>query len=286
MASEECAAVLQELAEHPENVPRKEKKFISFLQRSFGVKDDDIAQDAWKFVNIVDEQLNSAPLDPAKKHISATEIVRQSHKKVWNVHRLDCETSGVLVMAFTDDAAAHISAQFREGTTLKRYIAVVSGHVDGSLTHVSLPLRADYENRPLQVVDKENGKESETSVKLVKVEIDETGFLSSVVELTPLTGRTHQLRLHMLHSGHAILGDTMYATGADLAKSDRLLLHASSLEFEHPASGKRMRFTAECPFVSEPTIDVKPSAAEIQTVLQEPEVSASPIIAAVASCAP
>ncbi|CAM9203378.1 unnamed protein product, partial [Ectocarpus fasciculatus] len=189
---------------HPENVPRKEKKFISFLQRSFG--------------------------------------------KVWNVHRLDCETSGVLVMAFTDDAAAHISAQFREGTTLKRYIAVVSGHVDGSLTHVSLPLRADYENRPLQVVDKENGKESETSVKLVKVEIDETGFLSSVVELTPLTGRTHQLRLHMLHSGHAILGDTMYATGADLAKSDRLLLHASSLEFENPASGKRMRFTAECPF--------------------------------------
>lgn len=103
----------------------------------------------------------------------------------------------------------------------------------------------------IQVVDLHNGKESETKVKLLKHQTDSTGFKKSLVELTPVTGRTHQLRVHMLHTGHTILGDTMYATGTDLEKSDRLLLHAHSLEFEHPATAERMRFTADCPFANE-----------------------------------
>jgi hypothetical protein len=87
-------------------------------------------------------------------------------------------------------------------------------------------------------------------VKLLRHQTDDQGFPSSVVELTPLTGRTHQLRLHMRHVGHCILGDTMYATGEDLDKADRLLLHAYSLEIDHPVTQKRMRFTADCTFVS------------------------------------
>ena len=86
-------------------------------------------------------------------------------------------------------------------------------------------------------------------MKLLEHRTDDKGFSSSVVELTPITGRTHQLRVHMRHCGHTILGDTMYASGADLEMSHRLLLHAYSLEIEHPCTGKRMRFTAECPFV-------------------------------------
>ena len=110
-----------------------------------------MAEEAWSYVSIVDEQMNSIPLDLSKKHISATEIVKSTHKKVWNVHRLDCETSGVLAMAFTEDAGGHISGQFREGTTKKCYIAVVSGHLDPNLRKVTLPIRGDPRNRPLQV---------------------------------------------------------------------------------------------------------------------------------------
>lgn len=143
--------MLEQMAAHPENVPRKENRFLDFLKRSFRVQDEALAKEAWSYACIVDEQLNSTPLDPKQKHISATEIVRASHKKVWNVHRLDCETSGVLVMTFTDDATAHLSAQFRNGRTQKRYIAVVSGHVDPNLAEISLPIRADPDNKPLQV---------------------------------------------------------------------------------------------------------------------------------------
>lgn len=151
LPSEACREVLELMAAHPENIPRKEKKFLGFLNRSFRVQDNDVAKEAWRYMCIVDEQLNSVPLDPGKQHISATEIVRASHKKVWNVHRLDCETSGVLVMAFSEEATAHLSAQFREGRTRKRYLAVVSGLLDAGLTQVTAPIRADFENKPLQV---------------------------------------------------------------------------------------------------------------------------------------
>jgi 23S rRNA-/tRNA-specific pseudouridylate synthase len=143
--------LLVKLAAKSNNVPRKEKLFYEVLKRAFKVKDETIAQEAWKYVSIVDEQLNHVQLNRAKKNISATEIMRETHKKVWNVHRLDCETSGVLAMAITEDASADICTQFREGRTAKRYIAVVSGHVDPALERVSVPLGADYEDRPLQV---------------------------------------------------------------------------------------------------------------------------------------
>ena len=115
----------------------------------------------------------------------------------------------------------------------------------------------------------EFGKESETEVQLLKHITNEFGNLSSVVKLVPVTGRTHQLRLHMLHSGHAILGDTMYATGKDLQRSDRLLLHAYSLELNHPVTKQRMRFTTDCPFLEESVEELM--AATTTTVSSQPK---------------
>lgn len=146
-----CEAVLQRISAEPLNVPRKEKKFYDYLRRTFQVRDAAIAAEAWNYVNIVDKQMNFPPIDLSKANISATEIVRSNHSKVLNVHRLDCETSGVLLMALTEDASAHLSSQFRDGMTTKRYIAIVSGHIENTLNRVDVAIRGDPDDRPRQV---------------------------------------------------------------------------------------------------------------------------------------
>lgn len=99
-------------------------------------------------------------------------------------------------------------------------------------------------------MDLENGKDSRTRVRVLRHITDaEDGFKSTIVELMPLTGRTHQLRVHMLHIGHPMLGDTLYSTGQDLAKSPRLLLHAHKLQIRHPATNEVMNFCANCDFI-------------------------------------
>ncbi len=103
----------------------------------------------------------------------------------------------------------------------------------------------------LKVVDEENGKECETSVQLLHHQVDSDGFRSSVVRLSPITGRTHQLRLHMRHIGHPILGDTMYATGEVLARRPRLALHAYQLRMNHPTTLQPLCFTAPCDILEE-----------------------------------
>lgn len=102
-----------------------------------------------------------------------------------------------------------------------------------------------------QVVDFENGKESETIVEVLLHETSDDGYQSTVVRLSPITGRTHQLRVHMLHAGHPICGDTLYATGENLTRFPRLALHALQLLMKHPATGEPISFSAECDFLSE-----------------------------------
>ncbi|MGR3635254.1 MAG: RluA family pseudouridine synthase [Shimia sp.] len=158
------------------------------------------------------------------------------------VHRLDRDTSGVMVFALTPHAQRHLSMQFEQRKTRKTYVARVWGRMEAKTGTVDLPLIVDWPNRPLQMVDHENGKPSVTDYRVLKSSDEE-----SRVRLFPKTGRSHQLRVHMLALGHVILGDPLYAKGGVRA-FDRLMLHSEELRFNHPESGKGMSFRAKAPF--------------------------------------
>lgn len=159
------------------------------------------------------------------------------------VHRLDCHTSGLMVMALNKDSQRELSRQFHDREVNKRYIAVVSGRMAEDRGRIDLPICADWENRPRQRVDHQQGKPSQTDWQVL-----ERGDDWTRVELTPITGRSHQLRVHLLSLGHPILGDSLYADPQTLARSERLLLHAEYLELTHPLSKQRLSFYAPCPF--------------------------------------
>lgn len=158
------------------------------------------------------------------------------------VHRLDCDTSGIMVFAMTRHAQRHLNLQFEQRRVKKTYVARVFGRVKERQGTVDLPLIVDWPNRPLQHVDHEKGKPSVTDWKVMKYEEHATR-----VRLLPQTGRSHQLRVHMLEIGHPILGDEFYAKGEAL-DAPRLMLHAESLRLNHPDGGKGMTFKAKCPF--------------------------------------
>ena len=157
-------------------------------------------------------------------------------------HRLDKDTSGVLVMALNKPALAHVGQEFEQRRAEKSYVARVWGEVAEDSGRIELPLATDWENKPRQRVDHERGRMSITEWR---VEAREPGITR--LRLTPLTGRTHQLRVHLLELGHPILGDAFYATGPALAAADRLQLHAEELAFNHP-SGGWVRFSVPAPF--------------------------------------
>ena len=151
LPSSACASILEKLSIDPKNIPRKEQKFYQYLQKSHCINNPDVAQEAWRYINIVDKQIHSKFVNFSSPNVSATEILRHSFPMVLNVHRLDQETSGVLVAALTEDAGAHISKQFRDGTMCKTYIAVVAGHLDPTINKVCVRLRPDLSDRPKQV---------------------------------------------------------------------------------------------------------------------------------------
>ncbi|WP_146347076.1 RluA family pseudouridine synthase [Falsiphaeobacter marinintestinus] len=154
------------------------------------------------------------------------------------VHRLDRDTSGVIVFALTAHAQRNLSMQFEKRSTRKTYVARVSGVLDPKTGTVDLPLIVDWPNRPLQMVCHETGKPALTDWRVVRYDGDTTR-----VKLMPKTGRSHQLRVHMLALGHVILGDPLYAEGAARAYP-RLMLHSEELRLKHPESGKSMKFRA------------------------------------------
>lgn len=156
------------------------------------------------------------------------------------VHRLDMDTSGLLVVAKTKEAHKHLQRQFAEHTIRKEYQALLSKPISKENGTITLPLRPDFDDRPRQIVDKINGKEAVTEFFLKENRLKEEIF---AVKLVPLTGRTHQLRVHCAHKeglGNPIKGDRLYGQ-----KSDRLYLHAEYLEFTHPTTGERVKFCQE-----------------------------------------
>ena len=158
------------------------------------------------------------------------------------VHRLDRDTSGVMIFALTPHAQRHLGLQFEKRQTKKTYVARVWGEMTEKTGTVDLPLIVDWPNRPKQMVDHENGKQAVTDWRVVRAKEGETR-----VRLMPKTGRSHQLRVHMLAIGHPILGDPFYAAGP-ARDHPRLMLHSETLQFRHPDGGQGMRITAKAPF--------------------------------------
>jgi tRNA pseudouridine32 synthase/23S rRNA pseudouridine746 synthase len=158
------------------------------------------------------------------------------------VHRLDRDTSGVMIFALTPHAQRHLGLQFEKRQTKKTYVARVWGEMAEKTGTVDLPLIVDWPNRPLQMVDHENGKQAQTDWRVMRKKDGETR-----VRLMPRTGRSHQLRVHMLALGHPILGDPFYATGP-AREYPRLMLHSETLQFRHPDGGQGTRITAKSPF--------------------------------------
>ena len=159
------------------------------------------------------------------------------------VHRLDMDTSGVIVMARDADSHRELSRQFQDREVEKEYMAVVGGVVEQENGQIDLPIRKDMENPPKQCIDFEHGKPSQTSWRVLERETDRTRLL-----LKPRTGRSHQLRIHVREIGHPILGDNLYAPPNFLAMADRLQLHAHVLIITHPETKNRISFSAPCPF--------------------------------------
>lgn len=164
------------------------------------------------------------------------------------VHRLDMATSGLMLMARGVAVQRVLSQAFAGRSVTKRYVAVVSGELTQSAPDwgvIDLPIRVDWPNRPRRLIDRELGKPSVTRWRVLSHNaVDNT----TRVELEPVTGRSHQLRVHLLALGHAIVGDTLYAGAHVQAMSERLLLHACSLEISHPVSAQPMHFCSMAPF--------------------------------------
>ncbi|MDF1680357.1 RluA family pseudouridine synthase [Ponticaulis sp.] len=159
------------------------------------------------------------------------------------VHRLDMDTSGLMVFARGADVHRTLSKAFEAKTVIKRYVALVHGVISQDEGEVDLPILKDWPNRPKHMVH-EDGKPSQTRWKVLERLDGKT-----LVELTPLTGRTHQLRIHMAELGHGILGDGWYGSPESMAGADRLCLHAAGLSFTHPATGEMCSFETDASFM-------------------------------------
>lgn len=169
--------------------------------------------------------------------------VQKKFPKALMINRLDKDTSGIVLISLNRKAHAAIASQFENRTTEKTYCAIVWGNVEGESGEIDLPLAIDPENKPRHRVDHENGRASQTEWHVLK----RLPLPATRLRLHPLTGRTHQLRVHLKAIGHPILGDEFYAHDAALKAADRLLLHAEEVRFKHP-DGRDVAYRVPTPF--------------------------------------
>lgn len=161
------------------------------------------------------------------------------------VHRLDFGTSGIMVLALNKSINAHLTKQFQDRTVVKTYLGVLVGHLIHENGCIDLPICKDKLNFPRQKICRESGKQAISQYEVL-ARLHQP--LSSRVLFTPITGRTHQLRIHSREIGHPILGCDLYGTLRTQAMASRLLLHAVTLEFDHPMTGDRIMGESPCPF--------------------------------------
>ena len=164
------------------------------------------------------------------------ERLRPAFPQVLLVHRLDRDTSGVMVFALSPHAQRHLGLQFEKRQAKKTYVARVSGRLEPRSGTVDLPIKVDWENRPRQMVSAD-GRAAQTDWRVLRYDDG-----ASRVRLFPKTGRSHQLRVHMLSLGHPILGDPLYSE--DAGDYPRMMLHSEELRLRHPEGGLSMKFRA------------------------------------------
>jgi tRNA pseudouridine32 synthase/23S rRNA pseudouridine746 synthase len=223
--------------------------------RRFAPPHADVAQlrvvfaDAWIVVVDKPAGLLSVPGRGAVPDDSVQAQLRREHPEALLVHRLDLDTSGLLVAARDMPTYVALQRQFLGRTVEKRYAAIVRGEVEAEGGVIDLPIRVDLDDRPRQIHDPVHGRRAVTKWRrdgLVSPPIDGEDLVCTRVRFFPLTGRTHQLRVHAAHPlglGAPILGDRLYGhTGR------RLMLHAEGLTFDHPATGERVSFDSSPPF--------------------------------------
>ena len=198
-----------------------------------------------EFLIVIDKPsgLLSVPGRGPEKADCAISRVAADYPDALTVHRLDMATSGLLVLARSKAMQAALSGLFERGNVAKEYLADVWGLPDPPAGEIDLPLIADWPNRPRQKVDHEIGKPSLTHYETLTPASDHARL-----RLTPRTGRSHQLRVHLAGIGHPILGDELYAHDAARAAAPRLQLHASRIRFDHPGTGEMLDLSASCPF--------------------------------------
>ena len=187
--------------------------------------------------------LLSVPGRGAGKEDCLSRRVQAEFSDALIVHRLDMGTSGIVVMGRGAKAQRELSVMFQERRVSKRYQALVEGHwMTAATGEIELPICVDWPNRPKQKVDHTMGRPSLTRYRVLDID---TARAVSRIELDPITGRSHQLRVHMEAMGHPILGDDFYGTPASWAKAKRLMLHACQIEFCHPETG--LPLCVDCP---------------------------------------
>jgi len=187
--------------------------------------------------------LLSVPGRLAEMHDSLVSRVRETHPEAQPVHRLDMLTSGLMVIAYDKEAEKHLKRQFSERTPKKKYEALVYGKLRHQQGKIDQPLICDWPNRPRQIICPNSGKPSQTLFRLLSYE----GVFSRL-ELTPITGRSHQLRVHMQYLQHPILGDEFYAHEQAFAAAKRLCLHAKLLTLTDPETLQEKTFTSDVEF--------------------------------------
>ncbi len=191
----------------------------------------------------------SVPGRPKEHSDSIEKRAQEQFPEARIVHRLDMDTSGIMIMAMNANAHRILGLQFEKRKTKKTYIARVLGKLEKQSGEVKEPLICDWPNRPLQKICYEHGKPAHTDWHVLGYEkTNKADEDCTRVELTPHTGRSHQLRVHMLHLGHPILGDDFYGRDKAMSCSDRLELHAQSLTIHHPNGGALPTFEDKCPF--------------------------------------
>jgi tRNA pseudouridine32 synthase / 23S rRNA pseudouridine746 synthase len=159
------------------------------------------------------------------------------------VHRLDRDTSGLLVMALDAEAQRELSRQFAERTVEKHYVADVFGCPPEQQGTIDLALGKDFDHPPRHKVDPRRGRSAQTCWRTIERHADRARL-----DVQPLTGRSHQIRLHLATIGHPVLGDNLYAHAAAVSMAPRLLLHAERLSLAHPDDGRRLQWVVPCPF--------------------------------------
>lgn len=215
--------------------------FQAFAQKITVYEDDDI----W----VVDKPVGLLSVDGKTLKVSLLARLERANPAVKLIHRLDMDTSGLLIFAKNAEAQTHISKQFIERLPQKKYQARVFGQWEsvGATGEISVPVRYEPETKPRHIVDPSWSKHALTLYEVISHEMC-NGQMVTRVMLKPVTGRSHQLRVHMVHVGHVMIGDPIYAEGTALTIAPRLNLHAQQLRLKHPTLGAWMDWESPSPF--------------------------------------